>query len=665
MRQFLNCATRLAMRNLAFLALSVALLNSPARAEVLYVRPDGGPQAAEYRWHDDIIRDPISVKAAIEIAKTAKGSRPIEIRLLRQTGADETLYSVDLSTYRSALRWSGSPDTKLTVRGQMDMSGEFPRAATILVGQPLRQTICKLGTVDLCYPPPDKTAARNGERHQELADEVASEMEKREVARPDASDIRFRLHCFLLWESRHIEFVEMGFRDCWYAAVASYSSTNIALRDSVIEGSTWAFLAVGRRDTPQTAHSFEVTGNFWKQSPSSYRQASPACDIRDDWDCPASVYADIPWGVSHHHFWSPLNGALFRSRDILGNVKVANNYVYDAYNGIRATVSSSCRKKDACRDRTNLGFEITGNFFKNIRDNPVEPEGHAAYWIIKQNTFVNVHAAVSTDGVSGHDMLVFGNIFALVGLPGAHCRNEGWVGSRQFLAKRGGGTWSTVVAEGDEAECLTHRFGTAVKFGGDIDEPLLDRLFFFNNSALTRSPLFRGSPGPPISSFNNAVTFIGCGPDGDDSCKQVFDCPQTALWTADRQALFADCFPTRDREGRPLDHRMRFNAFNRILDPTTAKFDQDQVRVPFRFEGAIPSGLTSPAEIERIFAIGPDNPMARAGCEIRYLNGDVTCTGSGAPVGAFLPDGKRFDILLPFAFPFTQILDQNDGKVGP
>jgi hypothetical protein len=653
------------MQNLVIFALCLAVFSSPATAEVLYVRPDGGPPAAEYRWHDEIIRNPISVKAAIEIAKTAKGSRPIEIRLLRRTGTDETIYSVDLSTYRSALRWTGSPGSMLTFRGQVDRSGEFPRASTILVGQPLRQTICKLGTVDLCYPPPDKTAARDGERHQELADEVASEMERREVARPDASDIRFRLHCFLLWESSYIEFVEMGFRDCWYAAVASYSSTNITLRDTVIEGSTWGFLAVGRRNSPQTAHSFEVTGNFWKQSPSSYRQSASSCDIRNDWDCPASVYADIPWGVSHHHFWSPLNGALFRSKDILGNVKFANNYVYDAYNGIRATISPSCRQNPECRDRTNLGFEITGNVFKNIRDNPIEPEGRAAYWIVKKNMFINVHAAVSTDGVSGHDVLIFGNIFALVGVPGSTCRDEGWVGSRQFLARRGGGKWSADTAQGDEAECGTHRFGTAVKLGGDDDEPLLERVLFFNNSLLTRSPLFRGSPGPPITSYNNAVTFIGCGPDGDISCKQVFDCPESALWTEDRQALFADCFPRRDSKGKALDHRMRFNAYDRLLDAKATEVDQEQVKGPISFEGTIPSGMANAAEVEKIFAIGPDSPLARSGCQLHYAKGDLTCTGTGAPVGAFLPDGKRFDLALPFGYPFTEVLERVVGKGGP
>ena len=75
--------------------------------------------------------------------------------------------------------------------------------------------------------------------------------------------------------------------------------------------------------------------------------------------------------------------------------------------------------------------------------------------------------------------------------------------------------------------------------------------------------------------------------------------------------------------------------------------------------------MTSAAEIEKIFAIGPASPLAHAGCQLRYANGDLTCIGSGAPVGAFLPNGKRFDLALPFGFPFTRVLDQPDVKRGP
>ena len=89
------------MRNLVILALCGALLHSPARAEVLYARPDTGSSTTQYLWHDEVIRDVISIKTAIAVAKSANGARPIEIRLLRQKGADETFYSVDLSSYRS------------------------------------------------------------------------------------------------------------------------------------------------------------------------------------------------------------------------------------------------------------------------------------------------------------------------------------------------------------------------------------------------------------------------------------------------------------------------------------------------------------------------------------------------------------------------------------
>jgi hypothetical protein len=250
----------------------------------------------------------------------------------------------------------------------------------------------------------------------------------------------------------------------------------------------------------------------------------------------------------------------------------------------------------------------------------------------------------------------------LVGVPGSNCRNEGWVGSRQFVAKRGGG-WSTESAEGDEAACATHRFGTAVKLGGDDHEPLLDRVFFFNNSLLTRSPLFRGSPGPPITSYNNAVTFIGCGPNGDGSCKQEIDCPEEALWTEDRRALFADCFPLRGKDGRPIAHRMRYNSYHRLLDAKAAEIDRQEGKGPVRFVGSIPSGMATAAEIEKTFAIEPDSPLAHGGCQLQYLNGDLICTGTGAVLGAVLPGGQRFDFELPFRYPFMQVLNQ--AKAGP
>ena len=377
-----------------------------------------------------------------------------------------------------------------------------------------------------------------------------------------------------------------------------------------------------------------------------------------------SIWSGVPWGVVHHHFWHPLNGALFMARDILGNVKISNNYLFfDAYNGIRATVSEPCRASSGCRNKTNIGFEIVGNTFAHIRDNPVEPETHAAQWIVKHNTFVNSHAVISTDGVSGHDLLVFGNVFALAEAPGSTCRDEGWVGSRQFQARRGGGEWSTDTADGDDASCSSHRMGTVVKLGGDSknpDSPLLERILFFNNSLRTRSPLFRGSPAPPIASYNNAVEFRGCGSVGAISCRQERDpepsCAGMDFWTRDGDALFADCFPLSSGNGHPLPHEMRFNAYNRLLGPRLDDIDKDRVPGFGGFVGLVTSGMPNPAAVENMFGVDAASPLANGGCRVLYASGNLLCQARGAPVGAILASGGRFDVELPFRFPFTEIL---------
>jgi hypothetical protein len=287
-----------------------------------------------------------------------------------------------------------------------------------------------------------------------------------------------------------------------------------------------------------------------------------------------------------------------------------------------------------------------------------------AFWIVKHNTFINAHAAISTDGVSGHDLLVFGNLFVLDGIPGSDCHAEGWIGSRQFVARRGGGEWSTEAAEGDDASCSSHRTGTAIKLGGDDahpGHPLLERIFFFNNSLRTRSPLFRGSPAPPITSYNNAVEFTGCGTLGPVSCRQQPDpdpsCAGKAFWTQDGDALFADCFPVRDRKGDAVPHQMRFNAYNRALEPRLDRIDTDRVPASVAFVGSV-AGRSAAAAAERMFAIDAASPLASSGCKLTYAKGDLICIEAGAPVGAFLPTGERVDLKTPFSFPFTEALRQ-------
>jgi hypothetical protein len=189
---------------------------------------------------------------------------------------------------------------------------------------------------------------------------------------------------------------------------------------------------------------------------------------------------------------------------------------------------------------------------------------------------------------------------------------------------------------------------------------LLDRILFFNNSLQTRSPLFRASPAPPITSYNNAVQFTGCGKDDPRPCRQDPEpdpsCTGEEFWTTDRQALVADCFPLRDLKGKPIPHRMRHNAYNRAPDGKLNSVEADRVTAPVEFPE---TGIAQPvnrAAVEAIFAVPENSSLAMAGCALRYADGDVECTGKPHPVGALLPDGRRFDLALPFGFPFNEIV---------
>jgi hypothetical protein len=365
------------------------LVSAPASSETIYVRPDGDPSTTRYLWGDDVITNGVSVAEAITLARAANGSRPLEIRLLRRAETPDTSYSVDLASTEAALRWRGSETNRLIIRGQVDRSGSLPRPLTIIVGRrSLRQILCVPQGIDLCAAPP-----RDGptSRRQDLLDFLSGELEaengqKRAPAKPD---IPLRLNCLLLWNAAFVEITDVGFRECWLAAVATYASSNIALRGSVIEGSTYAFAAIAKQGVPESAHTFEIAGNLWRQSASTYRSSPVPCDVHEDWSCPVSIWADVPWAVVHHYFWSPLNGALFTGKDILGDVRIVGNRVIDAYNGVRVRLSKMCLGDAHCRGRANAGFEIVDNRFEKIRDNAIEPEGRAEYWIIKHNTFID------------------------------------------------------------------------------------------------------------------------------------------------------------------------------------------------------------------------------------------------------------------------------------
>src|SRR4051794_27773315 len=184
------------MRRTALFALLALIRGAPASAEILYAHPDARAAGARYLWGNEVIRDSVPLQAAFAVAKAARGSRPIEIRLLHAADASETVFSVSLGTFESALRWHGSETARLTIRGQIDRSDWTPRALTVFVGRSLSQTVCELDGVDTCTPPPQEAVApvdsENG-----LLDQVTGELDRSNLADGNraSGDIHFRLRC--------------------------------------------------------------------------------------------------------------------------------------------------------------------------------------------------------------------------------------------------------------------------------------------------------------------------------------------------------------------------------------------------------------------------------------------------------------------------------------
>src|SRR3954463_16485506 len=166
-----NLIALTAIRFAAFCLFAAA----PAHSDILYARPDGDAMSGAYRWGNEIVLDPIPFKSAIDIAKAANGSRALEIRLLHQVDAQETVYSLDLSSFQSALRWRGSEDKRLLIRGQIEASAAGPRPLTWVVGRPLRETVCELDGINVCAQPAQQSPTDQSKAQQDLFHQLADE----------------------------------------------------------------------------------------------------------------------------------------------------------------------------------------------------------------------------------------------------------------------------------------------------------------------------------------------------------------------------------------------------------------------------------------------------------------------------------------------------------
>jgi len=359
--------------------------------------------------------------------------------------------------------------------------------------------------------------------------------------------------------------------------------------------------------------------------------------------------------------WRPLNGALFAAYNIAGNVLIEDNLIERAYNGVRIISELP---------GTGRNVEIRRNRFRFLRDNAVEPEGRADGWIVKHNRFENVHAWMTSDGVVGGSMYIFGNLgwYDPDQIPGQRCREDiDWAQSPRLMGLAGDeGRYLLIDVSYDPTSvaCRGHYRGVILKTGDKRKQkfPYFEWISIFNNSWRTRSPLFSAKHAAPLSHFNNAIAFTGCGLEGPWHCRQI-PAPleyckagnkrtrgrvaMEQIWTADGQSLVADCFsltpgPAEPDERVPETRDVR-HAFCR--DVVNRRFDG----LPY---GSDKCELVVNA---KVFAAdrGEDLRLDEAieGCRPLAGQGVVTadCDLSGPLIGALQKDGSLFDIDIPGA----------------
>ena len=634
----------------------------------------GGGGLVGYVGEDRVCADALIREARDETALVER--RIDEIVLLTSSPGGTTVYRVGehavILPIANLVRPSGRP---LTVRGQRGPGGAhlvWLRGRDLVdslcdPGRVLDPEGCRLGAV---WEAEDPERTEFDGRY-ELSSLAAIENAQHDRARGSlvsgfdlVTERGSRADCVRLSNVRGVALVDLAFEDCWAAAILAVNAQDISVERALIHGSTFGLAAIASSGMEAASHTYRLLDSRWVQSPAGYRpEAGRPCDRPEsDITCPIDVWDDIPWGVTHHHLWRPLNGALFSGYNIAGNVLIAGNTIERAYNGIRIISELPF---------TGRNVEIRDNDFRFVRDNAVEPENHADGWVIKHNRFQNVHAWISSDGVDGGEMYVFGNVgwYDPDRMPGRSCSEQvDWTLSPRFIGLTGDhGRYELIDVSYDQSsvECDGHYRGVILKTGDKLKAgfPYLERISIFNNSWRTRSPLFSSKHAAPLSHFNNAIEFTGCGLDGPVHCRQI-PAPveycaagnkrtrgQMALaqyWTEDRSALVADCFSFVPGPAVPDD---RAGATRTVAHA----FCRDAVNRAFDGVAYGPGGCEMIVR-EKLFgsAAGPGLVLAEpiAGCGVTLDDGGgatADCGRKGVLVGAFQSDGALFDVEIPGA----------------
>jgi hypothetical protein len=277
---------------------------------------------------------------------------------------------------------------------------------------------------------------------------------------------------FRLLGLEHVTFEGLGFEHCWPMVLYAEDTRYLRFLRNEVRGSTKAVCVRDYFYLGHESHHVIVEGNVWQQD-TSYRHR---------------LWREIDWreahgqedGLGSKRYFA---GAFFVGVDIVGQVRFAHNKISDAWNGIVAWATRTLHDpaNEAEMRRRNCDFHIFDNDFTRVRDNPVEPEGHAYNWHIRHNRIYNCHAWFSLDGVRGGLWYIYGNL--------------GWFDERQ------GGPVST-----------TGKVLKLQEYEG-LEIPLPDSPYYvFNNSWYLRCPIIPGDENAPartrgLKFYNNVAQF--------------------------------------------------------------------------------------------------------------------------------------------------------------
>lgn len=202
----------------------------------------------------------------------------------------------------------------------------------------------------------------------------------------------------------HVTFQHISFRNCWPAVFYLRGVSDTIFSD--LQGTGSRHVVFARNSFFRKTRNLLLQNITWVQDPDHdmWEGRTHWKEVKQKKD-----FKDKSW----------FNGALFESYDIHGDVTIRHCDVSHAFNAVRMDiadnrVSMSGGKPTVSRNRN---VRIYGNRFSFIRDNAIEPEGGLQGWLVAENHFFQVHAALSCDGVTVRDGAFVSNRFLNLSRP--------------------------------------------------------------------------------------------------------------------------------------------------------------------------------------------------------------------------------------------------------